>query len=96
MKASEFHQKYLRKELNHTHLIQAVYDGPCGLLTEQEMLMVSANAAMLVHEAMKKYVREIKRCIVCGTPHTHNNAFCSAEHAEVYKMQSKGKQCFDV
>jgi predicted nucleic acid-binding Zn ribbon protein len=33
--------------------------------------------------------RPIKKCLLCGAEHQHNNAFCSAEHCREYKQQHK-------
>ena len=29
----------------------------------------------------------VKKCLLCGAEHQHNNAFCSAEHCREYKRQ---------
>jgi hypothetical protein len=92
MNGTEFHQKYLRANLNFHKLIEAVYDGDIKELDEKEINVVAANAALMIKEATKKFVHKLKLCIVCGTPHKHNNSFCSAEHAEVYEMQKKANR----
>ena len=36
--------------------------------------------------------KKVKPCLVCGAGHTHNNAFCSAEHSELFHSQNCGKK----
>jgi hypothetical protein len=46
-------------------------------------LLVSMGASiiddLIDHELSKLPKRRIKKCLVCGKEHTHNNSFCSPE-----------------
>jgi len=35
--------------------------------------------------------KPVKKCLKCGNPHTHNNAFCSPECCKTYKEMKRGK-----
>ena len=34
----------------------------------------------------------LKRCLLCGAEHTHNNSFCSAQHCIEYHRQQKANK----
>ena len=50
-----------------------------------------AGAMMGDFNALPKKEKEVKKCLVCGSIHSHNNAFCSAECCGKYKMTTKTK-----
>ncbi len=52
------------------------------------ILSIIAGAFAPVTGSMKQ-PRPRKPCLICGAMHTHNNAFCSAEHAAEYKKRNK-------
>jgi predicted nucleic acid-binding Zn ribbon protein len=36
--------------------------------------------------------RPLKRCLLCGAEHSHNNSFCSADHCREYHRQQKANK----
>ena len=37
------------------------------------------------------YQKPVKKCLRCGTKHTHNNCFCSVECCKLYREEKKKK-----
>lgn len=36
----------------------------------------------------------LKKCLLCGAEHLHNNSFCSAEHCREYRRQQKENKLY--
>lgn len=36
--------------------------------------------------------KPLKKCLLCGAEHSHNNSFCSAEHCREYHRQQKANK----
>lgn len=61
-------------------------------MNTQKLVSLLAISAMLgasygFDDYRPRYQRPKRPCIVCGTLHDHNNAFCSAECCKAYKKK---------
>jgi hypothetical protein len=36
--------------------------------------------------------KPLKKCLLCGADHSHNNSFCSSEHCREYHRQQKANK----
>lgn len=37
----------------------------------------------------RQQIKDVKKCLLCGKEHNHNNAFCCAEHCREWNRKRK-------